>query len=209
MKVFRHVLLIGNGAAPAAGTLQELARQADAVVAADGGADTARKSGLTPDVIIGDLDSVSPISRRQFPQAQWIQVADPNTTDLQKALDFLLAQKCRSCTLAGFTGGRLDFTLGNALALYPYAARLKLCLVGRGWKIYPVCKRQTFAVRPGARVSLLPLVLCSGVTLTGLKYPLRNARLPLGTTRTLSNEAARANFTVSLVRGTLLVYIED
>ena len=209
MKRLNRTLLIGNGEIASSVQLKELARQADFIVAADGGADNALRAHLVPDVIIGDLDSVSPRARKKFVFSRWIFVDNQNNTDLQKALDYLVTQKCKKCTLVGFDGGRIDFTLGNLLALYPYARKMDICVVGTGWKIYPICKRTTFTACPGARVSLLPLTPCTQVTLTGLKFLLKNARLPLGTTRTLSNVSLKKNFTITLARGILLAYIED
>ena len=209
MKAFRHALLIGNSPDVSPRLLKQLVRQADFIVAADGGADSARKAGIYPDVIIGDLDSASAAARRRFSKARWIFVDNQNNTDLQKALDFLSKQSGTKCTLAGFTGGRWDFSFGNLLAAYPYATHMELRFVGEGWKIFPITSSRRFTARPGARVSLLPVKPCSGVTLTGLKFPLKNARIPLGTTRTLSNEAARAHFSISLRSGFLFVYIED
>lgn len=209
MKRLNHILLIGNGQTPPVPELKALAQKADLTVAADGGADNALRAGLTPDVIIGDLDSVSPRARKKFSSCQWILVDNQNNTDLQKALDYLLAQKCKKCTLVGFDGGRMDFTLGNLLALYPYARKMELCVVGNGWRIYPLTKTHTFTTRSGVRVSLLPLKPCGGVTLSGLQFPLKNARLTLGTTRTLSNVALKNRFTVNIQTGFLLVYMES
>ena len=209
MKRLNHTLLIGNGQTPSVPELKALALKADFAVAADGGADNALRAGLVPDVIIGDLDSVSPRARKKFSSCQWILVNDQDNTDLQKALDYLVAQKRKKCTLVGFDGGRMDFTLGNLLALYPYARKMELCVVGNRWRIYPLAKKKTFDTRPGARVSLLPFVPCRGVTLDGLKFPLQNARLTLGTTQTLSNVTLKKRFTVNLQKGFLLVYLEN
>ncbi len=208
MKTSRHTLLLGNAPAGPGAWLKQLAKTADSIVAADGGADRALRAGIVPDVIIGDLDSVSPRARKKFASSQWIFVDNQNNTDLQKALDYLVTQKCKKCTLVGFEGGRPDFTLGNLLALYLYARKMDLRVAGRGWTIFPITRTKTFTTRPGARVSLLPLSPCSGVTLYGLKFPLTNARLTLGTTRTLSNQAVKNRFTVQLKSGVLLVYLE-
>ncbi len=209
MKAFRHALLIGNSPDVSPRLLKQLVQQADFIVAADGGADSARKAGIYPDVIIGDLDSASAAARRKFAKARWIFVDNQNNTDLQKALDFLSKQSGKKCTLAGFTGGRWDFSFGNLLAAYPYATKMELCFVGEGWKIFPLTSSRRFTAHAGTRVSLLPVKPCSGVTLTGLKFPLKNARLSLGTTRTLSNQAAQTHFSISIKSGFLFVYIED
>ena len=209
MKAFHHALLIGNGPCCPAAALKQLAGTADFILAADGGANAAVKAGITPHAVIGDLDSVSSAVRKKLPHTKWLFVDNQNNTDLQKALDYLLQHKCKKCTLVGFGGGRVDFSLGNILALYLYVRQLDITWIGDGWKIYPIYKRKTFSARLNARVSLLPLVPCRGVSLSGLKYPLKNARLALGTTRTLSNQTVRTRFTVSLSGGVLLVYQED
>ena len=205
-----HVLLIGNGQTPEADFLQPLAKQADWVLAADGGADRALAAGVTPDRIIGDLDSVSEYAKKCVPPENLIFVANQNNTDLEKALDFLLSRGCTNVTLTGFIGGRLDFTLGNFLSLVPYARQMELTVAGPGWRLYPTVTPRRFDCRPGTRVSIIPLKTCLGVTLNGLKYPLANARLPFGKTgRTLSNQTTGNTFTVSLKSGFLFVYAEE
>ena len=208
MKVSRHALLIGNGESIPPRLLHDYAKQADVLIAADGGANQALNAGLQPDVIIGDLDSVSDQARKKFASAQWLGIDNPNNTDLQKALDYLLQYGFKKCTLVGFNGGRMDFTLGNMLALCRYVKKLDLCLAGAGWEIYPVCKSKSWVAPRGTRVSFLPLTPCYQVTLAGLKYTLQRTYLPLGTTQTLSNQTSRKHFSVSLTKGVLLAYIE-
>lgn len=205
-----RALLIGNGQTPQAEFLKPLAQAADWVLAADGGADRALAAGVTPDAIIGDLDSVSARAKQCVRPENLIFVDNQNNTDLEKALDFLLARGCRHVTLTGFMGGRLDFTLGNFLSVFPYAKKMQLTFAGPGWKIYPVEHARRFACQPGTRVSLIPLKTCRGVTISGLKYPLKNALLPFGKTgRTLSNQTTGKAFTVSLRSGFLFVYAEE
>ena len=209
MKTLHHTLLIGNGTECSPRQLKAWARQADFVLAADGGARHALRAGIVPDAIIGDLDSVTPSIKKRFARARWICVHNQDKTDFSKAMDFLVQNGCKQCLLTGFTGGRMDFTLGNLLAVYPYASRLEICLAGDGWKMYPVVQKKTFQAPLGTRVSILSLKTCSGVTSCGLKFPLRHSRLTLGTTRTLSNLTSRNNFSISLKTGALLVYVED
>lgn len=210
MEVLNHALLIGNGAPVSHRLLQQLAREADYIAVADAGAEQALSAKIVPDTVIGDLDSLSAKTYEQLAKrcVPMEKVDNQNNTDLAKALDFLCKRRCRRVTLAGFIGGRVDFSLGNLLALYPYAKKLELCVAADNWRIYPVYHQRAFTARLGARVSLLPLTACYGVTLQGLQYPLKQARLSLGTTRTLSNVATATRFTVSLTRGVLLVYVE-
>lgn len=205
-----HALLIGNGETQEAVFLQKLARKADLILAADGGADRALSAGVRPDVIIGDLDSISPQAKKILPAEKFIFVNNQNNTDLEKALDYLIAHQCTQCTLTGFVGGRWDFTFGNFLSVYPYLDKMDICVAGKGWKIWPLTHSVTKTVRPGARVSLIPAADCQNVTLQGLVYPLEHANLSLGRTgQTLSNVAKLSQITISFDKGFLLLYIED
>ncbi|MBE6421405.1 MAG: thiamine diphosphokinase [Elusimicrobium sp.] len=207
---FTHTLLIGNGETLPAKTLKELAQKADFVLAADGGANRALACKVTPDLVIGDLDSVSPSTQKKLSSEKILFVDNQNNTDLEKALDYLSQNGCKSCTVAGFAGGRLDFTLGNFLSVYPYLKKMDICLWGNGWTIYPITADKKFNTEKGARVSLIPLKNCTGVTLKGLKFPLQKARLSWQRAgRTLSNEATGKTFSVQLESGFMLVYVEQ
>ena len=209
MKV-THTLLIGNGETLPKFLLKKLSQQANFVLAADGGANRALSCGITPDLVIGDLDSISDKTQKQLPAEKILFVDNQNNTDLEKALDFLSGNGCKACTIAGFAGGRLDFTLGNFLSVYPYLKKMDISFVGNGWTIYPLTSGKKFSTEKGARVSIIPLKNCTEVTLTGLKFPLHKARLSWQRAgRTLSNETTDKTFSVQMKNGFMLVYIEQ
>ena len=184
--------------------LERLARQATFILAADGGADKARAAGIQPDLVIGDLDSLA-----SAPE-QVLRVPRQDNTDLEKALDWLIAHRAGRVCIVGSVGGRWDFSIGNFLSVYSYLPALDIYFAGDGWKIYPLVQGTQKAVRPGARVSLIPFTACTRVNLSGTQYPLTNAQLALGHTgRTLSNCAQQAQITVQFESGFMLLYIED
>ncbi len=208
MKHPLNALLIGNGECPSPTLLQQLAARADFILAADGGAQKAAAAGIMPDKIIGDFDSLS--TRHAWPKEKLLRIPRQDNTDLEKALDYLQDNHFTHVTIAGGTGGRWDFSIGNFLSVYPYLLQMDICFAADGWKIYPLIKPAEKIVRPGARVSLIPVTACQNVTLKGLQYPLQNARLELGHTgRTLSNCAAQEKISVQFTAGYLLLYIED
>ena len=120
----RHALLICNGEAPSRTLSRRLAASADLVVAADGGANTARGVGIPVDCIIGDLDSITRSTKRFFRKSRFIRKGSQYSTDLEKALDFLTTLRVSSVSIIGATGKRLDFTLAN-LGYRFYARNLK------------------------------------------------------------------------------------
>lgn len=208
MKQPLNALLIGNGVCPSPALLQQLAAQVNFILAADGGAQKAAAAGVMPDKIIGDFDSLS--AQQTWPREKLLRIPRQDNTDLEKALDYLQDNHFTYVTIAGGTGGRWDFSIGNFLSVYPYLAQMDICFAANGWKIYPLIKSAQKTVRPGTRVSLIPVTACQNVTLKGLQYPLQNATLELGRTgRTLSNCAAQENISIHFSSGYLLLYIED
>ena len=100
MRIYR-ALLIGNGEKVSARLLKKLAAQADYVLAADGGANHALACGITPDGVIGDLDSVSPRVRRALQDTPFIHLKRQDNTDFEKALDWSILQQFDECMIAG------------------------------------------------------------------------------------------------------------
>lgn len=202
-----RALLICNGEQPSRRLAARLARQVSAVVAADGGANGARTLGITPDLIIGDLDSITPATRKFFSATPVIRVPRQDNTDLEKALDHIVSSRMADEVLViGATGRRIDLTLGNLAVLSRYQKGLRIIVCGDGWHAFSVRSGEPIAATRGTTVSLIPFSDCLGVTLRGLKYPLREARLRGGEIA-VSNVVRRSPFTISLRRGNLLAIV--
>lgn len=162
--------------------------------------------GIRPDVILGDLDSITAATRKAFASSVIIRVARQDNTDMEKALDFCIASGVGSIVVLGATGGRLDMTLGNLSALWRYTRHFRITLGGDGWLAYPLHGRGDFAAPVGTGVSLIPYGDCVGVSLQGLKYPLVDASLRRGEVA-VSNVTTRKHFSVTCSRGSLLVIV--
>lgn len=202
-----QALLICNGQNPGAAFVRAQAKAADLVVAADGGANVAFACGVTPDVVIGDLDSVQPNVKRHFTQTAFIHVKRQDNTDFEKALDYLQAREVTDCIIVGATGKRLDFTIGNFLSVYPYLKHMRICFKSPKWQVYPLIKGGRFSAQKNARMSILPLSPLKGLSLKGLQYPLHQVNWRIGQTG-LSNVVKNKNFEIQLEKGFLLLYLE-
>lgn len=203
------ILLICNGNRPGK-WLKQWAKRVDFILAADGGADAALNIGITPDAVIGDLDSLSPTARRTLQDTPFLHITRQDNTDLEKALDWIVTQGFTHCMIAGALGGRWDFTLGNILSIRPYARKIQIQFIEEKCQLFVLTRPFQFTARKGARVSLLPLTLCKDVTLTGLKYPLHHENIsPSHTGRTLSNEVTAKTCNITFSSGMLLAYIEN
>lgn len=201
-----HALLICNGDPPSRALVRRLARSCDLVVCADGGANTARRYGIRPDLVIGDLDSITGATRRAFSTVPLIHLSRQDNTDLEKSLDWLTSQKTSRVTIVGATGGRLDFTIGNLSVLTNYPETMAITLEGDGWRAMPVGRRKVLRARRGTTVSLLPFGRCTGITLHGLRYGLRNATMDVGRIG-VSNVVEHSPFTVAVKSGSMLLIV--
>lgn len=199
-------LLICNGEPPSRGLVRRMLTRADRMVAADGGANAVRAVGLVPDLILGDLDSVTPATRRVFAKVPTIRIPSQDNTDLEKALDHCAAEGDTAMIIAGATGRRLDMTLANLSVCWHYLPDMDICFVGEDWYAVPITATRKFTAPSGTTVSLVPFGTCSGVTLRGLRYPLVEGTLRTGDVA-VSNVVRGRSFSVNIKHGRLMVLV--
>ncbi len=203
-----RVLLLCNGEPPSRSLLRTLAAGADTFIAADGGANSALRSGVRPDVVIGDLDSILPGTRRRLAGSRIVRLRRQDNTDLEKALDFIARRGPAHVAIAGATGGRIDFTLGNLSVFWNYTRVLAIRFVGDGWCAMPAGRKRTIGAPRGTTVSLIPFGACSGITLRGLRYGLSEAAMGPGEIG-VSNVVTGSPFSVGVRRGRMLCVVYD
>lgn len=206
-----NVVIVANGEMRAAPRLREIWRAADLRLAADGGAVHARRYlGLAPHLLIGDWDSLDATTRAWCVSERVEMIQHPrekDQTDLELALDVALARGATEIAVLGAFGGRVDQLLANVLLLLkPARAKVAARIISAECEIWLVTARVVIAGRRGETVSLIPLTeRVEGIVTRGLRYPLRNEPLLLGTTRGVSNVLSAARAEVTLTRGVLLV----
>jgi thiamine pyrophosphokinase len=187
-------------------------RPGDLLIAADGGAQNCLALGLTPAVVIGDLDSLSPdqLENLQVKGARFVvHPRDKDQTDLELALRYAIEQGAREILLLGLLGGRLDQTLANLLLLArPDWNDIRLSTVEGPDTAHILRAGDTITLlgQVGDIVSLIPLSpKVSSVTTQGLRWPLRNAELSFGSTLGISNKIVATNPRIQIEAGELLV----
>ncbi|HMJ79354.1 MAG TPA: thiamine diphosphokinase [Iamia sp.] len=203
----RTVLVVTGGDPPHAGLVLP---PADLVVAADSGADHAVALGLRVDVLVGDLDSIDPVTLAAVRAADGEVVRlprDKDATDVELALDAAWGRGAEALVLVGGHGGRLDHALATMGALASVAAPGRRVEAWMGPAHVAVTVDEApIAGRVGELVSLVPLGgAVDGVTTTGLRWPLAEAHLPFGSTWGVSNEVVVVDAGVAVTGGVLAV----
>jgi thiamine pyrophosphokinase len=179
------------------------------LICADGGARHLNALGLTPDVIIGDMDSLSPeilhsCEKRGSRILKYPQEKDE--TDTQLALDYALKLHPDEILIFGGLGGRIDHTLANISLLVRIAGvGTPAKLVDEWCEVFVVNRHAEIKGIPGQTVSLFPLssVVC-GIELEGFEYSLSGATMEIGASYGVSNRLMAVRGIISVESGYLL-----
>jgi len=182
------------------------------VIAADSGADHARRAGLRVDILIGDLDSATPATVAAL-EASGTEVqphpAEKDETDLELAIGLAAARGAQHVHVLGGTGGRLDHFVANVLLLASDRWRAIRVTARMGpARVYVVRDEVVVDGTPGELITLLAVHgPAKRVTTTGLAYALHGEDLEPGSSRGVSNVFAAPTAQVRLDGGVLLVIV--
>lgn len=192
-----------------------LARDADLLIAADGGARFLLRHAVLPQVAVGDFDSLEEAGVRRLEQAGVEIVRHPvrkDQTDGELAADEALRRGAGELVLAGGLGA-LDHTLGHLAILRRLAARgvaARLAAPHLAVCVLVAPASVTLDAPPGTRVSVAPQGGDARVSLTGLEYPLDHEVLPADACLGLGNAvAAEATAHIGIHDGVVAVLVGD
>jgi thiamine pyrophosphokinase len=180
----------------------------DLVIGVDGGSLHASELNVTIDVIIGDMDSISPHEQEENKNARFISYPEKkDETDLELALLYSKAQEVDKIVVVGAMGGRMDMTISNIQLLANASSgscRIEVWHGNQtGWIIHP--PGEDIPGNVGDTVSLIPIGGNSlGITTKGLKYPLNNEELTMKS-RGVSNRIDSLPAHVAFSEGLLMV----
>lgn len=181
-----------------------------ALIAADGGTAHARRLGLRPDLVVGDLDSL-PAGELETLARDGVRVerhpVDKDQTDLELALAAALALEPERIVVVGSAEGRFDHTIGQLLILgSSNLAGVEVDAYLGEASLHVVRGRRTLDGSPGELVSLFALHGdAHGVTTRGLRYALNGATLLAGVGLGVSNVVEDEQVQIAVEDGVLMV----
>lgn len=179
-----------------------IARTCGRILCADGGARHLRALDLTPDLLVGDLDSIE-ADDLAWMEARGVKIlrypVEKDWTDSELALQVALKEMDEDRSeiwMIGAFGDRLDHVLANMGMASMLAAKGIRAWLTDG-VTYLLCIKGPDILRISLDtlglhdplVSVIPSAGASliGVTLEGMVYPLHDATLEPGSTRGVSN----------------------
>jgi thiamine pyrophosphokinase len=209
-----RAIIFANGPVPGGSLDRYAPREDDWLIAADGGARNCLELGLEPQVVIGDLDSLSGEEQRELRRGGVEFITHPahkDFTDLELAIGHAAEGGAEQILILGALGARWDQSLANVLMPTMSAWEgidIRLLHGDQELTIIRGGSRLDISGAPGEVVSLLPLSGdVSAVVTSGLEYPLAEERLHFGATRGVSNRLTADKAWVRVGSGHLLCVI--
>jgi len=207
---FERAVIISHGKVINKEFFKKMIKESDYVIAANGGSKHAKSFGLIPDVIIGDLDSISKKDYLFFLNngsnfKKYHPIKDK--TDIHLALEHAMESGFKEILLLCVFGDRLDHMLANIfLLMRAVEADINIKIVDEFHEIILICKLGRIEGNIGDIVSLIPLTpTVSGIKLTGLKFAPKKGRLKMTETLGISNVLTKKSATITINKGKLLL----
>ena len=210
----KRAIIFANGRMDVAPPIIKDIQTSDLIIAADGGTNHCKKLGITPNVIIGDLDSLDPIDLSNYHQAG-VEIIQYSThkdeTDLELALQLTLKHEITQVIIIGALGARWDMTITNVLlAAHPRYAKLCIRILDIFQELVILRGEAQLDIKgkPGSIISLIPIAGdVNGITTHGMEYSLNNETLNFGTSRGVSNVLLHPHAQVFIKGGILLLCV--
>jgi thiamine pyrophosphokinase len=176
----------------------------DVVVCVDGGYRLSRRSGIKPDLVIGDLDS---LEDEQIEEGIEVRRYSPDKdfSDFELALRAAEEMEPGRVYVYGALGGRIDHELTNVLLLS--RSKYPTVFIEENVEIYRVIEHLVLKNRKGCFCSLLPLSgPCHVEDMRGFRYILHGEMLQ-PSSRGLSNIITEDRATISVHSGSLIAVV--
>mgnify|MGYP003588740059 CR=1 FL=1 len=204
-------VLFANGELTGSERAKSEANRAELLIAADGGAVHMAGLGITPHVVVGDMDSLSEEMVESLTSQGVFFYRHPqrkDATDLELGLLLAVQRGATQVRVFGALGGRWDMSIANILLctlpavdkvlVYFIHGKTEICVIRAGAPV-------SVYGNPGDTFSFMPVAgPATGVTLEGFEYALMHEDLHLGATRGVSNVLKEEKGTIWMDSGLLL-----
>jgi len=168
--------------------------------------------GVSPDLIVGDFDSVAPADLQRYPKTPCARhPTQKDQLDLELAAEEAINRGASHLRLMGVIGSRLDQSLGGLLiAARLHGDRIPTTVHTIDTDVHFIGNDEVLRpTRPaGTRFSLLSLSGKSTVSIRGAYYPMENHLLPFGVGQGISNMSTDS-LEVHVKKGLVVLLLQE
>lgn len=202
----KKIAIIGNGTINNIKFHERILKDYDIIICADGGATNAKKMNITPDYIIGDLDSTTNEILNFFKHnnTKIIKDENQNRTDMELAINLAEKLKPDEIIIMGAIGYRIDHTLANILCLDKIKSNIKTKIIDDKNIIEIAENEKCIEGEKDDIISIIPLTDVVDLSYQGLKWLVKNKDVKFGWFG-ISNKLKGKKAKISLKKGKILI----
>ena len=208
-------ILVGSGNYFSKERFFDEIKDSDILIAIDGGMEWFSKLNINPNILIGDLDSISKKTLEELKSNKSLIIKkhskEKDSTDMELGIDYLISNNCKEIIIFGGTGTRLDHTLANIFLLDKLNKKnIKGKIIDKNNTILIIDNNYEMKKELGKYISIIPITeLGSTISLEGFKYDLNNYSLKFGSTMGVSNEIVDEKAYINVVKGKVVLFISS
>jgi thiamine pyrophosphokinase len=201
-----YTVIVADGTFPQHEIPLGYLKNAKRIICCDGSAQNLLLTGMQPDAIVGDMDSLNDELANRFADRIYLY-ENQDTNDLTKAVSWCSDMGYKDIVIVGATGKREDHTLGNISLLAEYVRSVNVIMVTETGILRPLLKSSAISCFAGQQVSIFSIDPETEVTSFGLRYPLNKTKILNWWYSTL-NETLGDSFSLEFSQGRLIVYLK-
>lgn len=208
-------IIVSGGKAPSKELLKEYIKDDDYIVGVDKGCNILREIEVTPNIILGDFDSIDKEVLNYYKdKSVKIEKFNPEKDYTDTDLGYIKALEVNpsEIILFGATGSRIDHMLGNiGILLKGLRENIKVTIADDNNRMYAVNKSSLVKKEEGCVISFHALSdVVKNLTIKNGKYPLNNYDMTLLEPRAICNEFLDDDIYIEFDSGIILIlYTKD
>ena len=210
IKSGQKIVIVGNGEDWQREKVLSYCQRADFIIAADNGLSLLHKLDIIPDLIMGDLDSVSTNLLEQFDRTPIEKFpAKKDYSDLELSIKKAISMNPWEIILLAVTGTYFDHSYAAIINLFRNdKPDIELKIVTSNSLIFSIKKKTILPNLKGRRFSLFPLGSIKNFSMKGAQYQFRQNNLKF-TDYSLSNVIIADELEINLDEGMLFCVLFD
>ncbi len=183
------------------------------IIGADGGANMLRELDLLPNLVLGDMDSITSDNLLYYHQNPLVKVEPypvmKDETDTELAIIRAIEMDAEEVILYGGLGNRFDHSLANVYLLSRLTKKgIKAKMIDEVNEIILLGQSTNFNFEPDTLISLLPLGgKVEGIKTKGFLYPISNKAMETQTPYGISNVVKDRQQSIEFKKGMLLLIV--
>ncbi len=209
-KHMKRIIIVGNGEDWQKEKVISFCQRADFIIAADNGLSLLHQFNIAPDLIVGDLDSITPTLLQCYPVTPIEKFpSKKDFSDTELGIKKAITLNPKEIILLAVTGNYFDHSFATIISLFRnYKPGIEMKIITSNSLIFPINKKITLLHHKGRRFSLFPISNIKNFTMRGARYQFSKNNLKV-TDYSLSNVITEERLEVDLEKGMLFCVLFD